>query len=215
MLVFGGISFLGIRFLMKEISANNESIKKEIVDHEEREKRLAEAPSLNDQFEAVKSKEGELEVILSRSQIVTLMKRIEKIAEETSNEITVENMEVRNGELETGTKKKSAGKNEEGIEELLTSIGDGYVSMEIKLRGNYNKALNFIEKMENMNYGADIVSLQLSTERDDMAKQSTRALLSADPLTKNTSEIGELEMEENINETIINSVLGVVVYFNE
>jgi hypothetical protein len=215
--LFGAVSFLGIRYLMKEMRTNNENIKKEIINQEEREKRLAEAPCLRDQFEIIEKENDKFEVILSQNQIITLIKKIEVIAEETGNEMTIENMEIKNEESEKEAVKKGGGKSKESEKELLTELTGDYASMEIKLRGSYNNALNFIEKMENMSYCADIISLQMLAEKDEAASQASGAFLSVSPFAERSSatksRTSEIKLREETGEAIINSVLDAVVYF--
>lgn len=216
---FGGAFFLGIRYLLKEISANNENIKKETINHEERQKRLAEIPELKSQFEMVEKENNKFEIILSQNQIITLIKNLEEIAGETGNEMVIEDMEIKNGEDEKKAKKKGGGKSEEGEKKLSVDLTGNYVSMKIKLRGNYNSALNFIEKVENMNYCADIISLQLSAEESGMASRTSGTLLSVSPFVERIpmsgDETNKAKTKENTDEAVINSVLGAIVYFNE
>ena len=216
---FGGAFFLGISYLMKEINVNNESIKKEIIDHEERQKRLAEIPELRNQFETVERENGKFEITLSQNQMIVLIEKLEEIARGTGNQMTIEDMEIKNEEDEKKAKKKSSGKSGEDKKKLSVDLVGSYVSMKIKLHGSYNNALNFIEKVENMNYCADIISLQLLTENRDAINRTSGALLSVNPFIERgsvpKSKASKAEAEEYTGEVFIDSVLDIVVCFSE
>lgn len=216
---FGGVFFLGIKYLMKEINANNENIKKETINHEERQKRLAEIPELKNQFEMVERESDKIKITLSQNQIIVLIKKLEEIARGTGNEMVIEDMEIKNKEDEKKAKKKNGGKGEKSEEKLSIDLTGNYVSMKIKLRGNYNSALNFIEKMENMNYCADIISLQLSTGETDAVSRTSGTLLSVSPFVERSpmsgSETNKAKAEEDAGEAVIDSILDTVVYFSE
>jgi len=83
-----------ISHLMKEMSVKSNNIEKEIIDYQEREKKLEEMSSLEKKFEMIEKEKNKLGVFASRDQIVALMKELEKMIGDTGNKAVIEEVEA-------------------------------------------------------------------------------------------------------------------------
>jgi len=218
--ILGVISAFIISYLAGEISAKNDSIEREIIDHEEREKRLKEISSLEKQFEMIEKEKSKLEVFVSRDQIITLIKKLEETAEETGNEAAIEEVEIQDENSKKELKNKSAAGGAGKDKKEFSFPSDNYIKVKVSLRGSYNDAVNFIRKIENMNYCSDIIFFQLLVEKNELAGQLSGSyskksgfLVGKNPSIKNSK--GEIATRESTGEALIKSVLEIVFYLNE
>lgn len=218
--ILGVISAFIISCLMEEMSAKNDSIEKEVIDHEEREKRLKEISILEKQFEIIEKEKNKLEVFVSHDQMIVLMKELEKIAEETGNEAVIEEVEVQDESSKKDPKNKSAVGSASENKKEFNFLSDDYIKVKLSLHGSYNDAVNFVRKIENMNYCSDIVSFQMLAEKNELAGQPSGSyskkssfLVEKSPSIENSK--GEIATKENTEEALIGSVLEIAFYLNE
>jgi len=218
--ILGVISAFIINYLVEEMSAKNDSIEKEVIDHEEREKRLKEISILEKQFEAIEKEKSKLEVFVSYDQMIALIKELEKIAGETDNEVAIEEVEVQDESSKKEPKSKGAAGSTGENKNEFNFLSDNYIRIKINLKGSYNNAINFIRRIENMSYCSDIISLQLLVEKNEFASQPSESyskksnfLVGKSPDIKNSK--GEIVAKENAEETLIKSILEIAFYLNE
>ena len=223
-IVSGAVFAFAAKYLIEEISSKNDDIKKEIIDHEERKKRLAEISNLEDQFKTIEKEKEKLEVFASQDKIISLIKELEEIAAETGNEAAIEKVEIQDENSKKEPKSKNtarnAGKNKKDL--TFPKIPDNnYVEIGVKLQGSYNDAVNFIRKIENMNYCSDIISFQMSVREKGLTEQSSNKPYSrkSDFLVGKNSgsenNKNKIIVKKSTGESIINSALEIIFYLNK
>ena len=191
--------FVVSSLLLKIKNAGIEIQKKEIDQNYSRSK-LAELDILKKQFELIDSNKHKLDVVFSEDQIIFLIERLEKMARETNNEITIEVSE----NIKKEEKKKASGKND-SEEKNMELPSENYMAMSIKLTGDYGSLRDFIYKLEHMDYLSDIVSVEISTKnKSSVNKQSVFSS------SNSLSENGERDGNEDENK--VYSRLETVFY---
>lgn len=215
--ILGAVFTFTAKYLLGEISAKNDGIEKETIDHRESEKRLSEISNLREQFEIIEQEKSKLAVFASQDQTIALIKEMEKIAEETNNEIVIEKVEIQDENSKKKTKNKTAPNKSGEAGKEFNFPSENYISAKINLQGSYNDAVNFIRKIENMNYCADIISIQMSARESKLVSQPSEIhskksslLVGKNPILENNKD--KVAIRETTGEAIIDSVLELVFY---
>lgn len=149
--------FFVARPMIFGIKNKNNEIQEKIIDQEIKKEKISDIPLMKEQIDMIEENEQKINVSLNKDSVVSLIERLEKISEETGNKIKIELFEE---QLEKTPKKKADNKNEKSLIEKLPS--DKYIKMSIKLWGEYGSFLNFLGKLENMEYYSDAVSIKLA-----------------------------------------------------
>jgi hypothetical protein len=118
----------------------------------------------------IKSDEDKMNVSLNRESAVILIEKLEKVSEETGNEIKIELVEEKVDNKNSGNLKKTDTKEADNLISSLPS--DNYIKMRIKLSGEYINLLDFIKKLENMEYYSDIIYIKATKEQEKVSNQA-------------------------------------------
>lgn len=198
-LLLGILFYFAIRPLFASISQNIEKIQQGTVEQERRIGKMKEAASLEKQAEIIQKEAENMQVLSGRDQIVTLLELIEKIGEETGNEIKIEVSD------ETAVKAEKGGK--DLISQLPT---DKYIKMKITISGKYNNFANFVRKIESMQYWSDIVSLRISASEVELQGKKNNI----SPFQKVVIESKDKE-EKILENAGVVAEAGMVFYLDE
>jgi Tfp pilus assembly protein PilO len=209
LIIVGAIFYWLINPFFGKITASNDKMQQTIIDQENKRKRLAEVPHLKDQFEMSKEEGGKMLPLPDAGNAVDLIKRMEKIAEETGNSIIIE---VKSDTSATGPKKSVK---PEDIKETIKSNlpSADYFEMSLKLTGKYSDLINFIKKLEALEYYADIISVNAVARAETPQGEKSSDLIFA-PNSNGAEAKPEVVVPEN-KETVIDSSIGVVFYIKK
>lgn len=209
------ISFLALLFLVmfflarplvNDIKNKADDIQKKIIDNDISRKRVGKIPEMEKADKLFRSKESELNVILDPNNEFEFIKKLEAMADETGNEMTLK-VNDPNDAKNVKTNKKDEKK---GIKESLAYTS--YISVEINLVGDYLELINFVHKLENFSYYANIISIdskkiaEVSENKVDSAKTESTNPFAAPSLP------GPQERIEKKEKDVIKSILNVVIY---
>ena len=152
-----------IKPMVKGIDYNANLIQEKITIQDSFKRKLGMISTNKEQIGAIEKDESKMGVLMSRDQEVTLIERIEKMAEETDNKISIEIVDDKSANSSAKTKTASTKAKEENKDDLKINTGNNdYVKFRITVTGEYNDLVGFIKKIENMEYWSDIISLQVS-----------------------------------------------------
>lgn len=197
LLSVGAVYFFAIKPLAARISEKNNKIQKILADGENNQEKISKIPILKEQFEKIKGEEDKIKVALTRGTVVNLIKKIETISEETVNKVKIEVAPDQVGKKTAAKSKKDEKK------DLISNLpSDSYITISIAIEGDYASMLNFVQRLENMEYYCDIISFKVTkTEKKPPA-------FASNPFTGETAdtEIKSIDSENNkITTTIIAS----------
>lgn len=149
--------FFVILPLKGEIRNNSDEIQKRSIDSDIYKERVLKIPEMKNTQALFEANKNNLKIFLSGSSEVDFIKKIESVAEETGNKITLKIDES------TALKNKTvdAKKDENNIRNTLPG-NNKYVTIQISLEGNYTGLFNFIHKLENINYYVNVIALDLN-----------------------------------------------------
>jgi hypothetical protein len=163
--------------LVKNIAKNSNEMQEKITDEELSQKRLSEIPEMKKIHERLADEARPLNVILVSEEEVDFIKKIEALADETGNEISLKIDE--NKPAETPVKPKAG---EKGKEEPKLKLPDyDYFTIQMELKGKYSGLVNFLNKMENFEKYANVIEIKASVEEDEPVGRSTNPFFGSVP----------------------------------
>jgi len=142
--------------MRKSMEKNSEEAQSKLADREIYEKRISGISEMEKTQKVFLANESNLRVFLNKNTEVDFIKSIEAMAEETGSKITLK-IEDSN---DPKAKQVVAKKGEESIKSTLPR--DKYLALQITLEGTYEAMLTFLNKMENMSYYVNVLSLDLN-----------------------------------------------------
>jgi len=205
-LIYMAILFILFYFVIKpmvgRIDYNANLIQEKITVQENFKRKLGMISINSEQAGVIEKDESKMEVFMSHDQEIKLIERIEKMAEETDNKISIEAVDDKNINSNAKAKTASTKAREENKDDLKINTGNNdYVKFRITVSGRYNNLVGFIKKIENMEYWSDITSLQISYKEPE----KTSILL------ENSIDSTNIITEEGT----ASSILEVIFYLNE
>ncbi|MEI7891214.1 MAG: hypothetical protein WCI36_04595 [bacterium] len=159
----GGLIYFVVLPLLGGINNTVDEIEQENMKQESMKLQIAELPNIQNQYSELE-KAGDLKsVLLDKSKAVTLIEKLEKLAESTNNKITISVSDV---VAPSAPAKKTNAKGAKTEELLVDNLPNGdYLKMKITLTGNYNAILKFINKLEQFEYYSDIIGIKISKDQ--------------------------------------------------
>lgn len=147
--------------LIESIKKNSDEIQKVKIDREINQEKISKLPEMKSGYAAYEQEKSNLDVILDQNNSVDFIKKVELLAEETGNNISLSIAD--NPDPSKNAKDAKTGKkNPENIIDNLPS--DKYISMKMTLEGNYESFIRFLYKLENLDYHVNVISFDLSKE---------------------------------------------------
>lgn len=160
-----GLPALAVVFIFFAVLPQKRKIAVQINDAQEiiarrqvMEKKISELGKMREQYDLIQENKGNIGILFSDENVVAVIELLEKIAAETENSITIEI-----GEKDKVLENKSVKKEEDKL--TLKPAGEEYVAMKISLAGSYQNFRKFLAKIENEEYYADVMSIQISVKK--------------------------------------------------
>jgi hypothetical protein len=202
------IIFVIMPYYNRVLESTNK-IQETIVGEENKKKRLGELSKLSEQYDKVVKDEEKLLILIGEEKAVEVIERIERVAQETGNEVIIEVISADEKAKATKGKSSDGEEKEQSIYDDLPS--DSYLKFKAKLKGDYNDLLNFIEKIENLEYYADITDFQMESVIDPLTNKVKEA--QSDSSTAENQKSEEEDAQETVPEkNIVNSSVTIIFY---
>ena len=143
--------------LVSKIEGVNNQIQEESMKQEIVKQQLTELPKIQQQYETLQENKGSIDVLLDKGNAVTLIEKLETLADDCGDkiEISVQNSQSQKNVAAVATKTNA----DDTLANALPSAD--YLQMQILLIGDYNKIINFISKLESMEYHSDITRVEI------------------------------------------------------
>lgn len=224
LVVAGAIVFIA-KPLVARIVAISDEIQKKAIDNQINQARIAKIPEMKAQHELFASEAERLNVVVDAGSEVDFIKRLELLAEETGNKIDLkidEEAATQKGAKAVAKKESSdttvtekdasgsATKAKKDLEDIKANLPSAfYLMLHINLEGNYAGFMNFLRQLENFNYYANVVSLNLvKAEKQEEERSGSRDIFSSNP-----GDFDDSERQSSKN--ILKSTIDVAVYIKK
>jgi len=146
--------------LLGAIQKKSDEIQKIKIDTQISQGRIDKLPEMRELHAILDQEKNSLNVILDQNNSVDFIKKLELLAQETGNKISLKIDD--NSTVAKSSKDSKDKKTVEGVASSLPS--DNYLSMEITLEGKYENFASFLHKIENLDYYVNVLSLSLIKE---------------------------------------------------
>lgn len=204
--LIGSIVYFFVLPLKAEITNRRDGLQEEISNKEGKQKKILEIPKIKEQFLTVQNESKDMDVLLKRDDAVVLMEKLEKLAEETGNEIKIGVLDNDpNGKIAAAAKSKAKTDKNKAKEPAKTIIDQlptdtDLLEIKISLVGKFNDILKFINRLENMEYYSDIIGIEIKKNEvknknaeSPLAVPNPFAPRKTDKVVDPTKLIGELD----------------------
>ncbi len=156
--IFAGLVYLVILPLLARINSVNDQIQEESMKQEVVRQQLGELPKLQEQYDVLGKDADLVNVLLDKNNAVVLIERLEKIAQDSNNKITIS---VKNAPVEQKSMSTTASTTASNVTLKNSLPSSDYLEMDITLDGSYNTIMNFVDSLESLEYYADIVGIRI------------------------------------------------------
>lgn len=201
-LVMSGFVYFIFLPYVNKIKQKSDSIEEKKLDSQITRSKLEKIPQMEKDFMIFQDNKEAVETIIGQQDVVFFIKRLESLAENTGNKIiiTVDESDSSKSKAQKQTKNK-----EKTIKEELAH--SNFISLNINLIGEYKGLVNFINKLENDKYYANIISLDMHKKIEEKSNSNNRTEANI------FSSVGKVPKADPEKKTeVLNSNLGVVIY---
>jgi len=194
--------------LLARISSTRDQIQEEHMKQDIKKQQISELPKMEEQYNILQNNEKSVDVLLDKNDAVVLIEKLEKLAQDSNNEISISVQDVatqKNATVITNSETKT---DNELVNDLPST---NYLQMKITLTGDYNTMMNFVHSLESSEYYCDIIAIQINQKENtnEVSDIGMKTLINPSGLniTKNTTET-----TDSNNDNKIEASLDVVFY---
>lgn len=159
LIALGGVYYFVAAPLIDRAKSKRAEIEQSVAVQDGQMRRLTQLPKLREDFEMINNEAQKIAPFITKDTTVTFVERIEKIAEETGNQIKIEEASEVSA---IPPKKIRKGVDDKGIAGILAQRN--YLKFRITLTGSYVDFFRFLVRLENIPYHLDVIGLQLSLQ---------------------------------------------------
>lgn len=215
LLVYLIFLFLAMPMLVR-LREKADNIQSKKLDMEVDQRKLERIGELEEEYNTVKTNKHLLDVFLDKDKEVEFIKKLENMAEETGNGISLKiDPPV---DIQDYRRAKAANeKKKEGEKELVYDLNyENYLSIEINLKGDLNGLVNFINKLENSQNYVNILALSSKKAVDDEENSfSSRTGGMFGVIIQNSSEKGPNIVPQEEKKEHLETKINAVVYLKK
>lgn len=196
--------------LLSRISGTKDQIQEETIKQEIKQQQISELPKMENQYAILQNNEKLVDVLLDKNDAVALIERLEKLAQDSGNEIVIS---IQEAIIQKNTPPAKAVQSKTNTDdELVRSLpSTDYLQMKITLTGNYNAIVKFVELLESFEYYCDIVAIQIKQKEENNKISDIGIKAPVSPFEPNTAKNTEETADSN-NENKLEASLDAVFY---
>jgi len=143
--------------MRRNIESNADEMQKKFIDGDIYAARVSKISDMKKTQVILAENESNLRVFLNKNSEVDFIKKIESIAEETGNKVSLQIAD------EASAKKIAVAAGKKPADEIKKSLPPmEYLTVTISLEGNYEQVVNFLHKIENMNNYVNVISISVN-----------------------------------------------------
>jgi hypothetical protein len=160
------VSLLGyfvVKPLFSKIVITKNDIEEVAIKQDIKKQRLNELPRISQQYAEISDQKDKTDILLDKQQAVVLIERLEKLAQETNNKISI-SIQGDVPQQKNSSASSNARNNPEATALIDALPSKDYLKLRISLLGDYNGIFGFINKLENLEYYSDITGININHE---------------------------------------------------
>ena len=221
------IVFFVIMPMEKEIQTSEDNIQQKMEDDSLNLERIAKIPDMEKASVSFEENKSNLDIMLNGDNEVDFIKEMEALAQETGNKIDLKiednnrqtstsATQVQNdSQGDTGASGNTAPSVKKDPNDILANLPYGkYLMFQISLEGDYASALEFIHKVENMNYYVNVISINMARGIDEASGGNTVRTDSA-PSLFSSGDNSQGNDSQSLGVPVLKSTLEAIIYLHK
>ncbi len=222
----GSIVWFGILPLKRSLDTKMRGIQEYYADQENQQKQVGQLPELKDQYDAIRGNEQTLDIIITEDQIVDFIKTLENLANDTHIQMTITSKE--NGQIIEKVPAKAVPPKDGEVDvktdandtkSKVTSMVDNapfdrYLRLSIKAEGSYENIIFFLQKMETLPVGLDVIGVEIKRV-DESAMKNTPETRSNPFSLLGDGNIIPNETAPTVTQAPLEATFDMLVYVNK
>lgn len=202
------VYFIFMPFINK-IKIKSDLIEAKNIDSQMRKASLDTVPDMEKDYNNYLGNSAATDVILNSPDEVVFIKKLESLAEQTGNTIS---LDIDDQAALSGTVNKPGGTTAKNTQKTIrdTLAYTKYVSMKIELKGDYPGFLNFINKLENDNYYVNVLSIYM--QKGIVTPDNTSQIDTSSGNNIFSAGSQKSQPSSPVSKEILDSTLTVVIY---
>ena len=189
--------------MKQRIADDDNNFKKKKIDNEMNAERIAKIPNMEMVHNIISEKRNELNIILDKNNELDLIEKLESLASETGNEISLQMEAVSPDDKPSATVAKKDDKGEK-----IEVLSGNRLVAHISLVGKYDQLFNFLSRLENMPYYVNVIGLDLKKGILDENNQDLGSSMH-NSFTMSATTIGE---DKKAEKEVLQSKIDAIVY---
>lgn len=210
-LVYIGTIVVLIYFVILPLIAYTDSTKNQIqeeyVKQEIKQQQIKELPKIEAQYNVLKNNEKSIDVLLEKDNAIVLIKRLEEIAQDSGNEISIS---IQDAVIQKNTiaAAKDKANTDDGLIQNLPS--PDYLQIKITLIGDYNAIVKFMHLIESFEYYCDVLAIKINQKEENNKVSEIGTKILVNPFNSNIAK--NTEETTNSNDNKLEASLDAVFY---
>lgn len=165
--------------ILSSINIIRDQIQENALKQEGARKKLSDLPGIQQQYDIIEKDDELANVLLDKDKAVVLIERLEKLAEDSENKITITVQDASTQNTSTPVKLSPA-------DTLIAALpSSDYLKLKITLNGDYNSIVKFVDMLEKFEYYGDITAIQIDAD-NQLDESSGQSIL--DPFSGNSTK---------------------------
>lgn len=228
LVAMSSIAWFGIVPLKQSLDMKMHGIQEYYTDQENQQKQVARLPELKDQYDMIVKNEQTLDIIITEDQIVDFIKTLEGLANDASVQMTITSKE--NGQIveSKGVPAKAVPSKTDDVnvatndtKQKTTSIMDDvpfgkYLRLSIKTDGSYADIIAFLQKIETLPIGLDVIGVEVKKRDESAMKNTTSSGIKSNPFALlGDGNIAPQEASQTLTQNPLEATFDMLVYVNK
>jgi hypothetical protein len=206
--------------VIRKINGTTDAIQEKLIDSQLTRSRISQIPDMETAQKLFQDKTADFNVILDENNEVDFIQKMEAIADQTGNKIELKIADNQNSSQapvqpapdDQATADQPAAPAAKKVDpaDIMANLPYGkYIVVQINLEGNYQQLLEFIHKLENLDYYVNIISVDAVKTTQDQDNQNLP------PTNANPFGSGPSAPKPAPAKEIIKSTISIVAYLKK
>lgn len=213
--LIGGTIWYGMLPLQASLQGKMRGIQEYYAGRENRDRQVSKLPELEAQYNAIIENERSLDILMKENEVVDFVKTVEALAREMNVSMSITSKD--DGKIVVPKKPIAKGNGEKNTDILADLPYDKYLSLSLKVEGQYGDIVAFLRKLETLPFGLDVVRVEMTKKAEEKNSDSRATGSAINPFvmlgsSEALSSIQVVQTGSTQEKDILEAVFDVLVY---
>lgn len=180
-----GTAWFGIRPLERSLEGKMRGIQEFYAGRENRERQVTRLPELENQYRTIVANEKMLNVLITEDKVVDFVKTLETLASDMNVQMSIlskdEGKIIERKKLPIAVPNRDSGSADADVPiakqkspDIVDDVVFGrYLRVSVEVRGQYGDIVTFLQKMETLPLGLDVVGVAMKKASEEPSRRSS------------------------------------------